>query len=721
MGVHRINGRFVGRLAGLTAAYVVVARLGLMVDPVNGFATLVWPSTGLALAALLLQGSSLWPGVWLGAFAVNCWAGAPWPAAVGIATGNALEAVIGAYALRRWAGFDGSFDRLRQVVGLLLQAPVSALVSATFGVASLAFAGAVNTYRFAETWQAWWVGDMLGAIVIAPLVLIAARPPRWTVTLPRLVEGLVAALGLVVASLAIFLRRPGATYSPFLSPYMLFPLFVWVALRFELPGSVTATALVSALAVWGTTKGLGPFLRDRLAGSLLALQTFMGCAAATPLVVGAALSDRARAIRDREHLVTRFQTLATASRSFAEANMELPDLLDRIGQQVVEVLGDSCVVRMLTENQNRAEVVSVHHINPQALALLRQMRGERGEIATDSAVSRALLSGRSYLRPVSLDEGFRASVSPNLRPYLDRFGVRSILAAPLRDHTRIIGSVTATRTYSSRSYTVEDQSLLEELSDRASLAIGSARLHDDLKVAVRARDDFLAVASHELKTPLAATLLQLQSLQRAFQKDSAPARLEERIDKAASSGIRLQRLVNELLDVSRITAGKLHLEPEPVNLSQVVSEVVAQFRDVPTSMFGGSIVLRCPEKVAGRWDRSRMEQVVNNLVANGLKYGQKKPVEVEVAEEDGEAVLRVMDHGIGIDDDHRKKIFQKFERAVAVRDFGGFGLGLWITRQIVESSGGRIDVQSATGQGSTFTVRLPVAPNGVASEVPPCL
>jgi PAS domain S-box-containing protein len=235
----------------------------------------------------------------------------------------------------------------------------------------------------------------------------------------------------------------------------------------------------------------------------------------------------------------------------------------------------------------------------------------------------------------------------------------------------------------------------------------------DLQASIQIRDDFLAVAGHELKTPLAALLMQIQGLLRAA-RSHRTLDLEARLDKAAEGGLRLERLINQLLDVSRITAGRLSLELEPVDLVALVREVVSRIFE-PGGRPNGNIVVRCEGSLIGLWDRLRIDQVITNLLENAFKYGEGKPIEVELRLEKGDAVLRVVDHGIGIDLNHQRKIFDKFERAVAVRDIGGIGLGLWITRQIVEASGGQIAVRSAPGQGSTFTVRLPI--RSVSSEV----
>ncbi len=338
----------------LALAYVLVARLGLMLDAVSGFATLVWPPTGLALTIVLLLGGRFAGGVFLGAFAVNVWSGAPPLVAGAIAVGNTLEALLGAWALRRLTGFQGSFDRLRHVVGLIVPAAmVSTLVSATIGVGSLSLGGLIKPNGFWETWRAWWVGDMLGDLVIAALLLAWATPRTTKITLGRALEAALLGITVVAASLAVFCLKPGVAAYPFQSPYVVFPLFVWSALRFELRGATTVTALATMIAVWGTARGSGPFAQESLAESLLALQTFMGSAAFTPLVVAGAMSDRARATREREKVVA---TVSHELRSPLNAIQMSSDLLEREAERGVDtarVRKHTAVVQRSVERMTR--------------------------------------------------------------------------------------------------------------------------------------------------------------------------------------------------------------------------------------------------------------------------------------------------------------------------------------------------------------------------------
>ncbi|MDP9001039.1 MAG: PAS domain-containing sensor histidine kinase [Myxococcota bacterium] len=222
--------------------------------------------------------------------------------------------------------------------------------------------------------------------------------------------------------------------------------------------------------------------------------------------------------------------------------------------------------------------------------------------------------------------------------------------------------------------------------------------------AISLRDEFLSIASHELRTPLAATLLQMEGAQRLIEKSQPIEKVADRLKKALAAASRIERLMTELLDVSRLSAGRLRLDPSVVDLGALVQEVCDRLdlrhpRVVSVAVDG---------KVVGVWDPLRLEQVVTNLVDNAIKYGKGQPVEVSVARLGGSAVFRIRDHGLGIAASEQPHLFKRFARAAGARNYRGFGLGLWITREIVEASGGRIELQSSEGEGSTFIVTLPL-------------
>ena len=255
--------------------------------------------------------------------------------------------------------------------------------------------------------------------------------------------------------------------------------------------------------------------------------------------------------------------------------------------------------------------------------------------------------------------------------------------------------------------------IARDVTDRRRAGLERELLYREAIDAIRARDEFLSVASHELRTPLSALQLQLEMLLSPPPSTADAAALDEvirtQLERAARQTDRLSQLVAELLDVSRLTAGRMELDRETFDLAEVV-------RDVVERLAGEAARARCPVRViapapvTGSWDRLRLEQVVVNLLGNAFKFGKGKPVELEVSSADGTASLAVRDHGVGIAAEDVERIFHRYEQARTSRRFGGMGLGLYIVRGIVEIHGGTIRVASQPGAGSTFIVELPREP-----------
>ncbi|MBN8231816.1 response regulator [Corallococcus macrosporus] len=259
--------------------------------------------------------------------------------------------------------------------------------------------------------------------------------------------------------------------------------------------------------------------------------------------------------------------------------------------------------------------------------------------------------------------------------------------------------------FSARELVARVRSMLE-LSRMRREVIRQDLLAQSLRESLQARDDFLAVASHELKTPLAAFRLHLERLERSLGED-ALGRARSPLESAGRQVQRLHALMETLLDVSQLTTGRLALDLNDVDLTAVVGNAVARLREEVARM-GVTVTLEAGMPLVGRYDKLRIDQVVTHLLTNAAKYGQGRPIAVRVAAEDGTARLSVRDEGIGISEEDRARIFERFERAVPGRNYGGLGLGLWIARQVVEAHGGRITVDSKPGLGSTFVVELPI-------------
>ncbi len=415
--------------------------------------------------------------------------------------------------------------------------------------------------------------------------------------------------------------------------------------------------------------------------------------------------DRALLLERERDVGERSAFLAAASDMLA-LSLDPGAVLQQLAELVVPRFADWCAVELVEGDETRQHAVA--HVDPAKVIWAATLRDK---YPPDRSEPRGLYhvvrTGKSEIYE-TIPDGLveQAAVDAEHLRMIRELQMRSALIVPLTVRGRTIGGLTAVWAESNRNYTRSDLGLFEEVARRAALAIDNAMLVRDLEQAVQVRDDFLAAAGHELKTPLAALQMQIESLQRMLARDVTPANLESRLDKAARASTRLGRLIDELLDVSRITAGRLRLDPEPVLLDELVREVAERFADQLGAAGCTLQVTTAPTR--GLLDRSRIDQVASNLIANAIKYGRGGLVELEVATEQGEGVVRVRDHGIGIAPAEQQRIFERFERAVENRSFGGFGLGLWIARQIVEASGGTITVMSAPRSGAMFEVRLPL-------------
>jgi PAS domain S-box-containing protein len=252
--------------------------------------------------------------------------------------------------------------------------------------------------------------------------------------------------------------------------------------------------------------------------------------------------------------------------------------------------------------------------------------------------------------------------------------------------------------------------MFRDVAERVQIERERARLVRELEEAISARDDFLSIASHELRTPLTPIRLTVQSLKRKSQQPQAaalPRGLATQLETMDRQVRRLDTLINELLDVSRITVGRMDLELTDFDVTALVREVVARFQQ-ELDLGGFNVELSLGEPIFGRWDHLRLDQVISNILSNAMKYGgDRKLIQIHVGDTPAGVEVSIRDHGMGISPEDQDRIFERFERLISVRHFGGFGLGLWIARQIAEAHGGRVLVQSVPGQGSTFTIRVP--------------
>ena len=287
------TGEYVVQVLLVAAGYYTAAKLGLKLAYLNGAVTALWPPVGIGVAALVLWGPRLWPGIVIADLLVGDYS-TPLGTVLGQTVGNTLEVVIAAVLLRRLFGSRIGLTRVAEVLGLVVCAAAGTLVSACFGAASLRLGNVIGPGELANVWRTWWLSDLSGTLIVAPVLLtwVAARPARFGR------RDAAEALALAVA-LVLLAELPSQTEVP----YVVFPVMIWAALRFEAIGASNALLVVASLTVWNTAHNAGPFVRDSITDSLLATQLFLAVAALTSLVLAAMTAERrgvAAALRANE-------------------------------------------------------------------------------------------------------------------------------------------------------------------------------------------------------------------------------------------------------------------------------------------------------------------------------------------------------------------------------------------------------------------------------------
>jgi signal transduction histidine kinase len=385
-------------------------------------------------------------------------------------------------------------------------------------------------------------------------------------------------------------------------------------------------------------------------------------------------------VEERKRAEATIRFLADAGATLAES-LEYQATLKRLAHLAVPVLCDWCVVHVVANGA--VQWMASAHVDPRQEGPL-QARNQRevGQPPPDPVLAVAR-SGTALVTDNSM-------------------------VLPLQAQGRFLGAMTLASNQPDRRFGAPELAVAEELARRAALAIDNARLYREATEAVRLRDEFLSIASHELNTPIASLKLVSQSLE-APTLMASPASLTKVMNIVARQSQRLATLVSDLLDVAQIPTGNFKLRPEAVELGGLV-------RDALDLMRGDAERAKCrllftaEAGLVGQWDRVRLHQVVANLLSNAIKFAAGKDIEVTVARAaSGKAQLVVTDQGIGVPPDRLPYIFGRFERAVSAQHYGGLGLGLYIVHAIVQAHGGAVTAASVLGQGAKFTVELPLA------------
>ncbi len=286
----------VATVAVLAGVYFVAGKLGLQLAYLHASATAVWPCTGIAIAALLVFGYRVWPGILIGAFFINVTTAGSAATSIAIAAGNTLEGLAACYLVNRFAGGKEAFARARDIFRFALLAGLAATaVSATIGVASLAAGGFANWAAFGSIWCTWWLGDAVGAVTVTPLLLLWWENPRLRWNRRQITELAFLFLGLFSTGWIVFGKPFHSELKNYPLEYLCIPFLIWAAFRFGRRKAATALCALSVIAAWGTLHGYGPFARESQNTSLLLMQAFMGIMAITMLALAAEVSEHRRA------------------------------------------------------------------------------------------------------------------------------------------------------------------------------------------------------------------------------------------------------------------------------------------------------------------------------------------------------------------------------------------------------------------------------------------
>ncbi|MBI4225143.1 MAG: MASE1 domain-containing protein [Candidatus Sungbacteria bacterium] len=628
-------------LAVLFAVYFISAKLGLQLAFVHASATAVWPPTGIALFAFLMFGYRVWPAIFLGAFVANITTAGSFATTLGIATGNMLEGLTGAYLVNRYANGRYAFEQASDIFKFAFFGGVLAtMVSATIGVSSLALGGFARWSDFGAIWWTWWLGDLSGALVVAPFLIVWFTPHSWY-GWKKAVEGSLLCIVLVVVGYVIY-----SGLFPY--QYILLPVLLWAAFRFNARGATAATLILSSIALWETLHGRGPFTLYGEAEnqSLLLLQTFMAVVSMAVVPVAALISAHRRLEGRFRALIEHSTDVISLIDGYGNILYTSPSTKAVLGYQPEEFVRTNEFAYIHEEDQERMR---------QTLADLREQPGKT--ITIDVRVRR---SDGSWIW------------------------------------------IESTKT-----------NLLLEPSVRAIVL--NYRDVTERKEIDRAKSEFISLASHQLRTPLSIISWASELLFRKEGKrisDSARQNLQDIMD----ANRRMINLVDALLNISRIELGTFFVEPTEVFPGTVAAHVldelmpaIAEKKIVVTKEFNMDTTMRADENL--------LYIILQNLLTNAVKYTPEYgTITVKIEKKATGTILSVADTGYGIPDEAKPHLFTKFFRAENVRTKNeqSVGLGLYMTKAIVDQVGGRLWYESHLNKGTVFFVEIP--PTGMRAS-----
>lgn len=402
--------------------------------------------------------------------------------------------------------------------------------------------------------------------------------------------------------------------------------------------------------------------------------------------------------------------------SVLSSSLDFHMTLDKLAKIIVPFLGDWCSILIVKED-GTIERAAVHHRNENMRSLLDELLKYPAQrtILNSLHFQDVIRTGKSFvmddideksLKDLFLDEKHTE--------ILKKLSIHAVMGVPIVYGERIHGAIAIVLSEKNRKFDQQDLMTAEEIGRKAGVAIENALLYRTAQNAIAARDEFLSIASHELKTPITSLKLLMQMTRKTVKPESGampnPDKMAQLLDQASQQVDRLINLIEALLDVSRIEMGKIFYQFNQLDFSQLVKDLGERYRE-HLKTFHCELIMEIDEGITITGDRMRIEQVILNLLTNAAKYGEKRPVKMRLVRRENKVQLSVQDEGMGIPPDKLEKIFDRFERIDQESNISGLGLGLYISREIVLAHMGRIWGESEIGKGSTFYVELPIYKN----------
>ncbi|HEU4768610.1 MAG TPA: MASE1 domain-containing protein, partial [Pyrinomonadaceae bacterium] len=572
----------IARILVLALVYFVAAKLGLSLASLHKNVTPVWPPTGIAIAALLIFGRRLWPGVFLGALAANVLTEIPIGSAVGIATGNTLEALAACFLLQQVARWGNSFASVADVMRFVGCATVLApVVSATIGGVSLCLGGAAEWANFWSLWLTWWIGDGFGALIFTPFILSWRSPGKlnaghW----PEIAVLLVLHVVVVLVVFGGWFPGPVKTYP---LSYLCLPFLLWAALKFDLRVVTSAILMMAGVAVWGASHGYGPFARESTNLSLVLMIAFVGTGSLMTIAVSAVMNERRRAEADKSKLGWELEL----------HRQRVEDIVSHVPGVVWEAWGSPD-----TANQ-RIDFVSSH---------VEKMLGYSRE--------EWLSTPNFWLTIVHPDDKERAAqeaaaIFASGKGGVSRFRWLHKDGREVWVEAQSVVVCDDAGPAGMRGVTMDITAAVQAETERADLLRRESQAREEAEQASRLKEEFLATVSHELRTPLNAVVGWSRLARNGHLDKEGTAHALEVIERNAFAQ---RQIIEDLLDVSRIITGKLRINTQRVDLLLVIHAAIDAVRPAAEAK---EMELRthfeAPDLIV-RGDVERLQQILWNLL-----------------------------------------------------------------------------------------------------------